>query len=51
MRRSYESCKRVLVTGGAGFLGSHLMFNVVLGSREEIVHADNLMAVGEQSID
>jgi hypothetical protein len=26
------------------------MFNVVLGSREEIVHADNLMTIGEQSI-
>lgn len=27
------------------------MSNVVPGSREEIVRADNLMAVGEQSID
>jgi hypothetical protein len=27
------------------------MFNVVLGSCEEIVHADDLITVGEQSID
>lgn len=41
MRRKYDSCKRVLVTGGAGFLGSHLI-DRLLADGHEVVCVDNL---------
>jgi nucleoside-diphosphate-sugar epimerase len=41
MRRNFENCKRVLVTGGAGFLGSHEVVcvdNLFTGSKHNIEH-------------
>ena len=39
--RNYSSRKRVLVTGGAGFLGSHLI-DRLLADGHEVLCADNL---------
>lgn len=39
--REYDSRKRILVTDGAGFLGSHLI-DRLLGRGHELVCADNL---------
>ena len=41
MARSYSSRKRVLVTGGAGFLGSHLI-DRLLEAGHEVLCVDNL---------
>ncbi len=41
MPRLYESRKRIVVTGGAGFLGSHLI-DRLLGSGHEVLCVDNL---------
>lgn len=41
MARSYNSRKRVLVTGGAGFLGSHLV-DRLLKAGHEVLCVDNL---------
>src|SRR3569833_800049 len=40
MTRSYESRKRILVTGGAGFLGSHLCDRLI-AEGHEVVCVDN----------
>ena len=40
MPRLYESRKRILVTGGAGFLGSHLVDRLI-EQGHEIVCVDN----------
>jgi UDP-glucuronate decarboxylase len=49
MRRNYDSCKRVLVTGGAGFLGSHLI-DRLLSDGHEVVCVDNLFTGTKHNI-
>jgi UDP-glucuronate decarboxylase len=48
--RLYDSRKRILVTGGAGFLGSHLV-DRLLDEGHEVVCADNLFTGTKQNID
>ncbi len=50
MARLYESCKRILVTGGAGFLGSHLIDRLIREGHE-ILCADNLFTGAKRNID
>ncbi|MDH2347381.1 SDR family oxidoreductase [Bradyrhizobium sp. SSUT77] len=50
MRRSYDSCKRVLVTGGGGFLGSHLI-DRLLSDGHEVVCVDNLFTGTKRNIE
>ena len=47
--RHYESTRRVLVTGGAGFLGSHLC-DRLLAAGHEVVCADNLFTGSKRNI-
>lgn len=47
MRRHYRSTKRVLVTGGAGFLGSHLCERL-LNDEHEVLCVDNFFT-GEKA--
>ena len=49
MARLYESQKRVLVTGGAGFLGSHLI-DRLLEQGHEVVCVDNLFTGSKRNI-
>ena len=48
--RKYEFRKRVLVTGGAGFLGSHLA-DRLLAQGHEVVCADNLFTGSKRNIE
>jgi UDP-glucuronate decarboxylase len=48
--RQYESRKRVLVTGGAGFLGSHLI-DRLLARGDEVICADNLFTGTKRNIE
>jgi UDP-glucuronate decarboxylase len=48
--RNYESRKRILVTGGAGFLGSHLI-DRLLDQGHEVVCADNLFTGSKRNIE
>jgi UDP-glucuronate decarboxylase len=48
--RNYEERKRVLVTGGAGFLGSHLA-DRLLADGHEVVCADNLFTGTKRNIE
>lgn len=48
--RKYERNKRILVTGGAGFLGSHLIDRLIARG-DEVVCADNLFTGSKQNID
>jgi UDP-glucuronate decarboxylase len=48
--REYEVRKRVLVTGGAGFLGSHLI-DRLLADGHEVVCADNLFTGTKRNIE
>ena len=50
MARLYESRKRILVTGGAGFLGSHLI-DRLLGEGHEVLCVDNLFTGTKRNID
>ena len=48
--RAYNERKRILVTGGAGFLGSHLI-DRLLERGDEVVCADNLFTGTKRNID
>ena len=48
--RTYNERKRILVTGGAGFLGSHLI-DRLLERGDEVVCADNLFTGTKRNID
>ena len=48
--RNFQSRKRVLVTGGAGFLGSHLIERL-LERGDEVVCADNLFTGSRRNIE
>lgn len=50
MARVYGSRKRILVTGGAGFLGSHLI-DRLLNEGHEVLCVDNLFTGTKQNID
>ncbi|MEL7107169.1 MAG: UDP-glucuronic acid decarboxylase family protein [Pseudomonadota bacterium] len=50
MARLYESRKRILVTGGAGFLGSHLV-DRLLGQGHEVLCVDNLFTGTKRNIE
>src|SRR6186713_208349 len=47
--RQYDSVKRVLVTGGAGFLGSHLCDRLV-AQGHDVVCADNLFTGTKRNV-
>lgn len=49
MARRYGSCKRVLVTGGAGFLGSHLC-DRLLADGHEVLCVDNFFTGDKANI-
>src|SRR5580700_8233927 len=48
--RLYESRKRILVTGGAGFLGSHLI-DRLLKNGHEVLCIDNLFTGTKRNIE
>ena len=48
--RNYSQRKRILVTGGAGFLGSHLC-DRLLDEGHEVLCADNLFTGTKRNID
>lgn len=50
MPRLHESRKRVLVTGGAGFLGSHLIDRLI-AQGHEVICADNLYTGTKRNIE
>jgi len=50
MARHYGARKRILVTGGAGFLGSHLI-DRLLDDGHEVLCADNLFTGTKENID
>lgn len=50
MARLYDSRKRILVTGGAGFLGSHLT-DRLLAAGHEVLCADNLFTGTKRNIE
>ncbi|WP_037313342.1 UDP-glucuronic acid decarboxylase family protein [Ruegeria halocynthiae] len=50
MTRPYDSRKRILVTGGAGFLGSHLV-DRLLEQKHEVLCLDNLFTGTKRNID
>ena len=50
MARLYDSRKRILVTGGAGFIGSHLI-DRLLGEGHEVICADNLFTGSKRNIE
>jgi len=50
MPRLYESRKRILITGGAGFLGSHLA-DRLLGQGHDVLSVDNLLTGSKRNIE
>lgn len=50
MVRNYDSRKRILVTGGAGFLGSHLI-DRLLEQGHEVLCVDNLFTGGKRNLE
>jgi len=50
LSRLSDSRKRILVTGGAGFLGSHLIDRLI-GQGHEVICADNLFSSTKRNID
>lgn len=50
MTRVYSTRKRVLVTGGAGFLGSHLI-DRLLARGDEVLCVDNLFTGSKENLD
>jgi UDP-glucuronate decarboxylase len=50
LARIYNSRKRILVTGGAGFLGSHLI-DRLLDENHEVICADNLFTGTKRNIE
>jgi UDP-glucuronate decarboxylase len=50
MPRLYDSRKRILVTGGAGFIGSHLI-DRLLGQGHDVICADNLFTGTKRNVD
>ncbi|MBL8330543.1 MAG: SDR family oxidoreductase [Rubrivivax sp.] len=50
MTRHYNPRKRILITGGAGFLGSHLA-DRLLARGDEVVVADNLFTGAKRNIE
>lgn len=50
MTRSYDSRKKILVTGGAGFLGSHLI-DRLLEQGHEVLCVDNLFTGTKRNVD
>ncbi|MCX7177152.1 MAG: SDR family oxidoreductase [Proteobacteria bacterium] len=48
--RNYDGRKRILVTGGAGFLGSHLVDRLLAGGGE-VVCVDNLFTGSKRNIE
>ena len=48
--RNYNPSKRILVTGGAGFLGSHLI-DRLLARGDEVICVDNLFTGTKQNIE
>ena len=48
--RKYETRKKILVTGGAGFLGSHLI-DRLLSRGDEVICADNLFTGTKRNIE
>lgn len=50
MARHYDSRKRILVTGGAGFIGSHLI-DRLLDQGHEVLCADNLFTGSKRNIE
>ncbi|MFY9510928.1 MAG: UDP-glucuronic acid decarboxylase family protein [Rubrivivax sp.] len=48
--RNYSERKRILVTGGAGFLGSHLIDRLIARG-DEVVCADNLFTGAKRNIE
>jgi len=48
--RDYHTSKRILITGGAGFLGSHLC-DRLLAQGNEVLCADNLFTGGKHNLE
>ena len=50
MTRNYNPRKRILMTGGAGFLGSHLI-DRILARGDEVICVDNLFTGSKRNIE